>query len=123
MVRRSALGALIGLTWAAALRAYMAEIVGYSSEFHWLGTFVGILLPGVITGAALGGRRQWARIACGTVAAIVVAGVVASVPGINPDDLALGTARGTWVMVLVASLMVTLVLASSIPFRRLGTVG
>lgn len=47
-------GAVCGLAWAAALRAYMADLAGYSSTFSWLGTFFVILLPGVLVGAALG---------------------------------------------------------------------
>jgi len=54
----SAVGALCGLAWAAALRAYMTELVTVSSV-EWPGTFVGVLLPGVVTGALLG--LAWAR--------------------------------------------------------------
>lgn len=52
--RALAIGALGGLAWAAGLRAYMAEINHAVSTFAWEGTFVGVLLPGVITGAVLG---------------------------------------------------------------------
>jgi hypothetical protein len=61
-------GALCGLAWAAAFRAFMAEIAGGASRFDWYGTFVGILSAGVITGALLGlaeyfrrtgGRPHW----------------------------------------------------------------
>jgi hypothetical protein len=61
-------GAVSGLAWAAAFRAYMAEIAGGASRLDWYGTFVGILAAGVITGALLGlaeyfrrtgGRRHW----------------------------------------------------------------
>jgi hypothetical protein len=61
-------GALCGLAWAAAFRAFMAEIAGGASRFEWYGTFVGILSAGVITGALLGlgeyfrrtgGRPHW----------------------------------------------------------------
>lgn len=62
------LGAVGGLAWTAALRAYMAELVGRSSHIKWIGTFAQILLPGVLVGALLGfaehvrrtgGRRGW----------------------------------------------------------------
>ena len=61
-------GAVSGVAWAAALRAYMAEIAGGASRLDWYGTFVGILAAGLITGALLGlaeyfrrtgGRRHW----------------------------------------------------------------
>jgi hypothetical protein len=61
-------GAVSGLAWAAAFRAYMAEIAGGASRFDWYGTFIGILSAGVITGALLGlaeyfrrtgGRPHW----------------------------------------------------------------
>ncbi|SFR70922.1 hypothetical protein SAMN05428970_1074 [Agromyces sp. CF514] len=46
-------GAVAGLAWAGALRAWMAELAGYESQFSW-GTFVGVLLPGLLVGAAFG---------------------------------------------------------------------
>ncbi|MBM7502761.1 hypothetical protein ACFPER_04720 [Agromyces aurantiacus] len=61
-------GAVCGVVWAAAFRAYMSEIAGGGSRFDWYGTFVAILLAGAITGAVLGlaeyvrrtgGRRHW----------------------------------------------------------------
>ncbi len=62
------LGAVGGLAWSAALRSYMAELVGSQSRIDWVGTFAQILLPGVLIGALLGlaeyfrrtgGRRGW----------------------------------------------------------------
>jgi len=47
-------GALGGLAWAAAIRAYMVEIAGRASHFEWVGTFAQILLPGVLIGVLLG---------------------------------------------------------------------
>ena len=61
-------GAVCGLAWASAFRAWMAELAGGASRLDWYGTFVGILGAGVITGALLGlaeyfrrtgGRRHW----------------------------------------------------------------
>jgi hypothetical protein len=63
-----AVGAVAGLAWAAGFRGFMVEIAGPESTVGWSGTFVGILLPGVVTGALLGwaehlrqtgGRRGW----------------------------------------------------------------
>lgn len=48
------IGAVCGLAWAAALRGYMALLAGAESQFNWPGTFFGILLPGILVGAALG---------------------------------------------------------------------
>ena len=61
-------GAVCGLAWAAAFRAWMAELAGGASRLDWYGTFVGVLGAGVIVGALLGlaeyfrrtgGRRHW----------------------------------------------------------------
>jgi hypothetical protein len=62
------LAALCGLTWAAALRAFMTEVAGMESGVSWSGTFGWILAPGLAAGALLGwaehlrrtgGRRGW----------------------------------------------------------------
>ncbi|MCR8670300.1 hypothetical protein, partial [Agrococcus sp. HG114] len=53
LVRASAAGALVGLTWAAALRAYMAELAGAASAFTWW-TLAAVVLPGAIAGACIG---------------------------------------------------------------------
>jgi hypothetical protein len=59
-----AVGGLAGLAWAAGLRGLMVEVAGPESAVHWYGTFVQILLPGVVTGALFGWawhdrRRRW----------------------------------------------------------------
>lgn len=54
VVRAALIGSVCGLAWACGLRAYMAEINSALSAVTWGGTFVGILLPGVVAGAALG---------------------------------------------------------------------
>ena len=48
-----AVGAVVGVTWAAALRAWMVQLVGDASSFSWL-TEVLVLLPGAGVGALLG---------------------------------------------------------------------
>jgi hypothetical protein len=62
------IGGVGGLAWSAAIRAYMVEIAGRLSHFEWAGTFLQILLPGVVVGVLLGvaeyvrrtgGRRGW----------------------------------------------------------------
>lgn len=47
-------GAVIGLTWAAALRGWMVQMAGDESTFHWYGTFALILTPGLLVGALIG---------------------------------------------------------------------
>lgn len=47
-------GAVGGLAWAASMRGMMAQLAGFESEFHWLGTFGFILVPGTIMGALFG---------------------------------------------------------------------
>ncbi|WP_433166449.1 hypothetical protein [Kribbella sp. CA-247076] len=63
-----ALGGLCGLAWAAGLRGFMAQVAGDDSAVAWVGTFVWILLPGVLAGGLLGwaehlrrtgGRPHW----------------------------------------------------------------
>lgn len=49
----TAVGAVCGLAWAAALRAFMAEVAGEDTGVEWAGTFVWILLPGAVIGALL----------------------------------------------------------------------
>lgn len=51
---RAAIGAICGLAWAGSLRTYMAAINTAGSRVDWIGTFVGVLLPGLLVGAALG---------------------------------------------------------------------
>ena len=62
-----AIGGICGLAWAAGLRGFMAQ-VAMESHVSWYGTFVQILLPGIVTGMLLGwaeyirrtgGRRRW----------------------------------------------------------------
>jgi hypothetical protein len=62
------IGATSGLAWASGLRGFMAMIAGPESTVAWSGTFLWILLPGLVTGLLLGwaeylrrtgGRRRW----------------------------------------------------------------
>jgi hypothetical protein len=54
-------GALCGVAWAAALRAFMWEVAGPDAGVEWAGTFVWVLLPGAVIGALLGWaeHRRW----------------------------------------------------------------
>ncbi|NYE18704.1 hypothetical protein [Microbacterium immunditiarum] len=60
-------GAVIGITWAAALRAYMVGLAGSATVFSWWGTFGAILTPGAISGALL--AVAWRRSAMGRASA------------------------------------------------------
>src|SRR5918993_3557348 len=62
------IGALLGVTWAAGFRAFMAEIAGPESTFDWYATFVAVLGGAGIVGGLLGwadhirrtgGRPHW----------------------------------------------------------------
>jgi len=62
------IGALLGVTWAAGFRAFMAEIAGPESTFSWYATFVAVLGGAGIVGGLLGwadhirragGRPHW----------------------------------------------------------------
>lgn len=70
LIRSTLLGAGLGLAWGAGWRGWMAVLAGEASHFTWSGTFVGVLLPATLVGAALGwaehvrcsgdpGRRRW----------------------------------------------------------------
>jgi hypothetical protein len=47
-------GAVVDLTWAAALRGWMVKMAGNGSVFHWYGTFALVLTPGLCVGALIG---------------------------------------------------------------------
>lgn len=57
----AAAGAVCGLAWAAALRAFMWEVAGVDAGVDWAGTIVWVLLPGAIIGAlmAWAEHRRW----------------------------------------------------------------
>ena len=61
-------GAVLGVAWSSSLRAFMAQLAGPDSTLTWLGTFLGVILPGGVVGALIGwaehlrrngGRRGW----------------------------------------------------------------
>jgi hypothetical protein len=56
-----AIGGVCGLAWAAGLRGFMAELAGSGSDVGSYGTFMQILLPGVIAGVLLGWAEQIRR--------------------------------------------------------------
>lgn len=60
-IRLILLGAVIGLTWAASLRAFMQQLAGPDSTFTFGGTF-GVIIPtGIVVGALLGWAEHQRR--------------------------------------------------------------
>ena len=55
-----AVGALAGLAWSAALRAFMFEVAGDQARVDATGTFAFVLLPGAVIGAVTG-WAEWRR--------------------------------------------------------------
>jgi hypothetical protein len=55
-------GAIVGLTWAAALRGWMIQLAGDASAFQWVGTFALVLVPGLFVGALIGLAEHRRRI-------------------------------------------------------------
>lgn len=101
-------GVLGGLAWSAALRAYMVELAGATSVVDWVGTFLGILLPGAVTGGLLawaevlrrrgaGAGRRWLALAPLSFAAAVM-----SMPGALEGLLTQGLGGGAIAIPLFA---------------------
>jgi hypothetical protein len=59
------IGAVVGLTWAASLRGFMAVLAGPDSTFTFTGTF-GIIIPTGISGHTASLRRLHANGCSGT---------------------------------------------------------
>ncbi|TCC50876.1 hypothetical protein E0H75_11995 [Kribbella capetownensis] len=68
LTRLLTVGGLCGFAWAAGLRGFMSQVAGDEAGVEWVGTFLWILLPGMLTGVLLawaeyvrrtGGRRHW----------------------------------------------------------------
>jgi MFS family permease len=55
------LGALLGLTWGAALRGWMVQLVGPEYTLTWSGTFGALLAPAAVVGALLGWAEHLRR--------------------------------------------------------------
>lgn len=131
-------GSLLGIAWARGITGRRRRIAWFAlaplsfALFPLLepGAVEALLSQGfggaasafaimaIVGGFALSGAGPlWARLLCGLVAlAFVVALLVAS-PMVGGPNLALTQPRGAWVGLLVGSLTVLLMLATSIPFR------
>ncbi|WP_426321761.1 hypothetical protein [Microbacterium sp. E-13] len=120
------LGALLGVTWAAGFRAFMAEIAGPESTFGWYATFVAVLGGAGVVGGLLGwaehirrtgGRPHWRWLALSplifAVLPLTVPGTLAALAqGIGTAGMAValiaiglgysfGSQGRTWLRVLV----------------------
>ncbi|MET4637300.1 hypothetical protein [Mycetocola sp. 2940] len=90
-------GAVGGLAWSASLRGFMVEIAGSESQFRWLRTFGGILIPSTVAGGLIG----WAEVrrrAGRPVRAVILAPLLPSVVTLAmPGQLAsvVTTGQGT----------------------------
>jgi hypothetical protein len=94
-LRFIATGALLGVTWASALRGFMMVLAGFDSTFTVSGTF-GVILPtGLVVGALLGWseyeRRTgtWHALFLGTPLLLVVLPLLVLGDGGSPLLLAL----------------------------------
>lgn len=144
LAARIAIGAVCGLAWAASLRSYMAEISGSGTSVDWAGTFIGVLLPGVIAGGALGAatlldartRRgrvglRWCAVAVlafavfpmllpGQLSALLTSGLGGGAVGVALGGLAGGYALGgkpVWARVVSGVLALVLIVgvAATVP--------
>jgi hypothetical protein len=102
------IGALCGLFWGAAFRAWMAEMAGFESRFDWYGTFVAIVGSGALVGALLGlaeyvrrtgGRPRWRWLA---LAPLVFAVVPLTMPGAVEALVTQGLGGGAIAIALTA---------------------
>ncbi|MEV8214148.1 hypothetical protein [Leifsonia sp. NPDC077715] len=138
---RAVIGAVCGLAWACALRAYMEQLAGFSSRFEWMGTFFSVLLPGVLIGAVLGAASalgpdhrallRWAAaspflfavfvfVLPGTLLTFLTTGLGGGALGVPLAALAGGYALGgrrLWLRILaaVAALLLLVGLALTVP--------
>ena len=83
------------------------------------GAAVGVVLLGIGGGYAISGEgKLWGRLLAGILSGAALVAVALMPAMIGGARLAVSSPRGAWVSVLAGSLLVLLVLASSIPFRR-----
>lgn len=83
------------------------------------GAAVGVALIAIGGGYAISGRGPlWGRIVVGVLAGTAVAATPFTTGLFGGARLALTDPRGAWVAVLGGSFLIVLILASSIPFRR-----
>ena len=103
---------ILPLTIPGALAALFTEGLG--------GGAIGVGFVAIAGGFAIAGRgARWARIVCGVISVLTIAGVAFSVPAVSAGRLSLDEPRGLWVATLGASYVIVLCLATSIPFREI----
>ncbi|MBV9919518.1 MAG: hypothetical protein JOY78_01505 [Pseudonocardia sp.] len=103
-----AVGAVLGLAWASSLRGWMMQLAGPASTVTWTGTFIGVLLPGLVVGALLGWaeyrRRTGARRGWLVCAPLLFPAAALSLPGALPKFLTTGIGGGAIGIALLAML-------------------
>lgn len=120
-------GAVVGLTWAAGLRVWMAQLVSEGSTVGWP-TLALLLLPGAVVGVLLGwaaARRaevvgptapRWSVGRILTLAVWALGTMVVTALGTMAGPVS--TPRGAWVCLLGGSLIVVLGVASTLGHRQ-----
>lgn len=81
------------------------------------GGAIGVPLLGMAGAYALAGRRNWARVVCGSMFLAGMTLWVVVADDVGGAGFALDTARGLWATLLYLGLLTTLALATAIPLR------
>jgi hypothetical protein len=121
-----AVGALVGLVWAASLRGWMVELARPDAEFGWA-TFAFVLTPGAAVGALLGlaayrrPRRtrtdRWLALAPAfLVAALLDPATSRALGSLDRLPGPVRTAHAAWVWLLGVSLLVVLGAGASLAY-------
>jgi hypothetical protein len=97
-------GAVVGLTWAAGLRAWMAQLVGEQSTVGWL-TLALVLLPGAVVGGLLGWAAGQRAEGVAPARWLVLAPVLFAVALLDPEILRalVRTGEGGGALLVVAT--------------------
>lgn len=128
-----ALGGLIGFAWAAGLLGFLTQVApDHGGTGTWSGTFVGILLPGALSGAVIGwaARRRRVAVMGGPVGlrlplpALALAAIAAVMIGattaanLSGFTLLHPTTRNVWLGLYLTSLFAVLAGGIAIPISR-----
>lgn len=104
-----AVGALLGLAWAAGLRSWMVQLVD-ESAFTWVGTYAGLLVPAAVVGGLLGWAELLRRSGPSRalrrlhLAPLLLPVAVLALPGAIPILIETGQGSGAAMVVLLGML-------------------